>query len=127
MLFHRTLLIGTIVVLAVVVFSSNETIAAEWERLSGEQLKMLFDNKTHKGSDFSIFYDGNGERILHWNGSNYPATYHVRDDVYSYSSGGTFKTGEIWKDPGKENEYRICQNEMCWGMKVFEGNVDDLK
>ena len=119
--------IGTIALLAAVGFSSNETIAAEWEQLHGAQLKLLFDNKTHKGSDFSIFYDGYGERILHWEGANYPANYYVRDDVYSYSSRGSMKTGEIWRDPSEENKYRICQKGMCWEMKVFEGNVDDLK
>ena len=127
MIFHRMLLTGTMVVLAAVVFSSNETIAAEWERLRGEQLKILFDNKTHKGSNFSIFYDGYGERILHWEGSNYPAYYYVSDDGYSYSSRGYMKTAEIWRDTSADNEYRICQKGMCFGMKVFEGNLDDLK
>ena len=127
MFFHRMLPIGAMVVLAAVVFSGNETKAADWQRLRGEQLKVLFDNKTHKGSDFSIFYDGYGQRILRWKGANHPANYYVRDDVYSYSSRSSMKTAEIWRDPSEDNRYQICQKGVCWEMKVFEGNPDGLK
>ena len=105
-------------------FSSEPS---EWERMSGEEFKMLFDNKTHKGSDYSIFYDGYGERILRWEGADYPAYYYVRDDEYVYTSRGTHKTAEIWRDPSKDNRYRICQKGVCWEMKIFEGNPDNLK
>ena len=124
---HRVRRLGTIVVMAIALFSSNETIAADWEQLRGERLQILFDNKTHKGDGFSIFYDGYGNRILNMKGVNYPADYYVRDDGYIYSSDGSYKSAEIWRDASDENQYRICQNGMCWAMTVFEGNVDDLR
>ena len=127
MFFHRILRIGAMVVLAAVNFSVNEANAAEWERMSGEQFKMLFDNKTHKTRNASMFYDGHGERILRWEGVDYPAYYYLRDDEYVYSSRGTHKTAEIWRDPSEDNKYRICQKGVCWEMKLLQGNPDNLK
>ncbi len=124
---HRMRRFATIVMMAVASFSIDETIAADWEQLRGERLQILFDNKTHKGDGFSIFYDGYGNRILNMKGRNYPADYYVRDDGYIYSSQGSYKSAEIWQDAGDEYQYRICQKGMCWEMQVFEGNVDDLR
>ena len=95
--------------------------------MSGEPFKMLFDDKTHKTRRASIYYDGYGQRIMRWEEANYPANYYVRDDEYVYNSRGTHKTAEIWRDPGKDNRYQICQKGVCWEMQAFEGNVDNLE
>ena len=100
---------------------------ADWQRMSGEPFKMLFDNKTHKTRNASMYYDGYGERIIRWEGEDYPAYYYLRDDEYVYSSKGTHKSAEIWTDPSADNRYQICQKGVCWEMKLFDGNIDNLK
>ena len=116
-----------LMVLALSLGSITAAVGAQWQDVTGDELQVLFKNKTHKGSGFAIYYDGNGNRVLNWEGSNQPATYKVDQDGYEYSSGAGTKRAKIEKSGESDPTYRICQNGDCWDFQPLDGNVDDLK
>lgn len=96
------------------------TVEARGE--SAKNTHEIFDDKTHIGSDFAIYYGSDGVRIKEYKGLPEPeTTFRVDGDILFYRSGDIERSVTFESIEGRRR-YRMCEEELCVEVRIVEGN-----
>lgn len=96
------------------------TVEARGE--SPKNTQEIFDDKTHIGSDFAIYYGSDGIRIKEYKGLPEPETaFRVDGDILFYRSGDIERSVTFESIEGRKR-YRMCEEGRCVEVRIVEGN-----